>query len=60
MKNKNLNESGFRTLDIEESRMYNGGGFAYDAGRFLRFVAIAGPSGAFTPMAIMDAIANQA
>ena len=49
----------FRELSPREKYTYTGGGFAYDVGRFIRFVIIAGPNGQFTPAAIIDAAANQ-
>lgn len=47
----------FRELTSAEKYALSGGGFAYDAGRFIRFVCIAGPNGQWTPMAILDACA---
>ena len=44
----------FRELSTGEETSLSGGGFAYDAGRVIRFLAIAGPSGSHAPMAVFD------
>ena len=59
MKNKNFLPQDFRELTGEENFACTGGGFAYDVGRFIRFSIISGPSGLFTPCAILDACAVQ-
>jgi len=57
--NKNdYHSQNFRELTVDEAIICNGGSFAYDVGRLIRFVGISGPSGLFTPMAIMDAGAS--
>jgi hypothetical protein len=60
MKKVDIQSDGFRRLTMEEQQEYTGGGFAYDVGRLLRFVAISGPNGQFTPMAVMDFFATRA
>jgi hypothetical protein len=55
-----LTVQSFRELSPEEQLAFNGGGFAYDAGRVLRFIIIAGPRGQFTPMAVTDWMLNTA
>jgi hypothetical protein len=57
MKNHNLQTDAFRELTEEEKYSLNGGGFAYDVGRLIRFIIKAGPYGQFTPAAIIDAAA---
>ena len=56
MKKTNFLPQDFRELRDEEYLACTGGGFAYDVGRFLRFVSIAGPFGTFAPAAILDAL----
>jgi len=60
MKKSDFTEQHFQDLSTEEKFNYSGGGFAYDVGRLLRFLAIAGPWGQFTPMAVTDAVLNAA
>ncbi|MCK4745822.1 MAG: hypothetical protein KAT15_02255 [Bacteroidales bacterium] len=60
MKKTDFMSQDFRELTAEENFKCTGGGFAYDVGRFLRFVGIAGPFGQFTPSALADAILVQA
>ncbi len=55
MKKTDFKHGIFREMTEDENFASRGGGFAYDVGRFLRFVCIAGPRGEFTPMAIIDA-----
>lgn len=59
MRKKNFQPSKFRDLTSEEILNCTGGGFAYDVGRFIRFAIISGPSGQWTPAAILDACAVQ-
>jgi hypothetical protein len=49
----------FRELRHEECLRYTGGGFAYDAGRFIRFIVISAGGGINTAYAIADAVATQ-
>jgi hypothetical protein len=51
-----------KTVPMEQSEMIaiNGGGFAYDFGRILRFLYISGGSGIGTSMAVADWIINDA
>ncbi len=55
MKNIDFLQNNFRELTTEESYTCNGGGFAYDAGRFLRFALI---SQGGVHHAITDAVYN--
>ncbi len=57
MKNFDLQTDNFRELTSREKHNCSGGGFAYDIGRLIRFIIISGPSGQFTPMAVVDAAA---
>ena len=59
MKKIDNQSTDFRLLSMEEHQEYAGGGFAFDVGRLLRFIALSGPNGQFTPMAIMDFCANR-
>ena len=59
MKNIDFNENEFRELTCDESFICKGGGFAYDVGRFLRFVIICGPGTAGIGNAIADAVVTQ-
>jgi hypothetical protein len=58
MKKQIIQPEGFRDLTNDENQLYTGGGFAFDAGRFIRFALIAGPMGVFTPMAVVDFAGN--
>jgi hypothetical protein len=58
MKMKDLQTKHFRDLTAPEMCSCNGGSFAYDVGRLIRFVILAGPQGQFTPMAFTDAVLN--
>ncbi len=58
MKKKALQVEHFRDLDDREVFHYTGGSFAFDVGRLIRFVILAGPSGQWTPIAMADAIYN--
>ena len=55
MKNSDFQSQEFRDLTMEENYAYSGGGFAYDAGRFLRFMVISAGGGVNLAMAIADA-----
>ena len=55
MKNATL----FSTMDAEQLREVNGGGFAFDLGRVIRFIGFAG-GGSNTTYAILDWIVNDA
>ena len=55
MKNTTL----FSTMDAEQLREVNGGGFAFDLGRVIRFIGLTG-GGANTTYAIIDWIINDA
>ncbi|MFC2116222.1 hypothetical protein ACFLTU_07085 [Bacteroidota bacterium] len=59
MKNTDFHSKDFRDLTAEESISCNGGGFAYDAGRFIRFAIICGPGLAGIGNAIGDAVATK-
>ena len=59
MKKTDFKHGTFREMTEDENFGCRGGSFAYDVGRFLRFVGIAGPRGEFTPMAIFDACVTQ-
>ncbi len=48
----------FRDLTTDETYACNGGGFAFDVGRFIRFNIIAFGGGVNLAMAIGDAAAN--
>jgi hypothetical protein len=51
-----------KTVPMEQSEMVaiNGGGFAYDLGRILRFIYISAGTGPGTAMALNDWIINDA
>jgi hypothetical protein len=51
MKNKIENFTPMGTTQLMET---NGGGFAYDVGRVLRFISLMGPNAAITAMAISE------
>jgi hypothetical protein len=59
MKNLDFQSTCFRQLTTGECQEFSGGGFAFDAGRFLRFLAISGGTVTGTPWAVMDFIANK-
>lgn len=59
MKKKENLPAHFRDLSPDEILNCNGGGFAYDVGRLIRFAIISGPNGQWTPAAILDACAVQ-
>lgn len=44
----------FTSLGSQELLETNGGGFAFDAGRVIRFISLMGYKGIFTPYAIAD------
>ena len=46
----------FTTLDANQLVMINGGGFAYDVGRVLRFFAISG--GCLNPVMMLNAMGD--
>ena len=49
------NTAHFSTMDAGQMRQVNGGGFAYDVGRVLRFLSIAGNGiGGTATLAIID------
>ena len=48
----------FSTMDAEQLRMVNGGGFAYDVGRLIRFFVKSGGGALFTE-AYMDWVTNE-
>jgi len=51
------NREPFSTMDAEQMKQVNGGGFAYDVGRTIRFICLA--RNPFTlPMAITEWIIN--
>lgn len=51
----------FSTMDAGQMRQVNGGGFAYDVGRVLRFISIAGlNNGPLTALALADWDVNKA
>jgi hypothetical protein len=58
MKKNDLQPEHFRDLTEGENYSCTGGGFAYDVGRLIRFVIIAGPSGQWAPAAVLDAVCN--
>ena len=58
MKNLNFQSEKFRQMSYEEAYSCTGGGFAYDAGRFLRFAAICGPGYAGVGGAMIDFVYN--
>jgi hypothetical protein len=49
----------FSTMDAEQLRVVNGGGFAFDLGRVIRFIGLTG-GGVNTTYAIIDWIINDA
>ena len=51
---------GFSAINAEQLREVNGGGFAYDIGRIIRFIGLSGGSGMYATHAIMDWIINDA
>jgi len=46
----------FRLLSTEQLLEVNGGGFAYDVGRFIRYLALGGGLAAYTDWAYNDAV----
>lgn len=48
----------FKSMDSMELQLTNGGGFAHDVGRILRFISLAGPYGQGMPYAVADWIEN--
>ena len=50
----------FSAISAEQLREINGGGFAYDLGRIIRFFGMSGGSGAFATNAIIDWIITDA
>lgn len=50
----------FSTINAEHLREINGGGFAYDIGRIIRFIGLSGGSGMYTYNAVIDWIINDA
>lgn len=44
----------FSTLDADQLMEINGGGFAYDLGRILRFIGLSGGSGSMIYQALVD------
>ena len=48
------NIQNFNNMNAEQLMKMNGGGFAYDIGRIIRFIGIAGPNGMYTEVAIID------
>ena len=46
----------FSTMGAEQLHEVNGGGFAYDVGRVLRFIALSG--GGLNPIALTNAITD--
>jgi hypothetical protein len=51
MKNKFEN---FKAMDSQELVEINGGGFAYDVGRVLRFISLMGPNALISANAISE------
>jgi hypothetical protein len=51
------NRAFFSTMSAEQLRVVNGGGFAYDIGRFIRFLVKSGGGATFTN-AYMDYVTN--
>jgi len=56
MKKLDIQSHDFRELSAEEQQIYSGGGFAYDAGRFLRLIVIAAGGMGGPARAIGDAV----
>ncbi|RPI46456.1 MAG: hypothetical protein EHM46_00550 [Bacteroidetes bacterium] len=50
----------FAPIEMSEAMAINGGGFAYDLGRVLRFIYLCGGNGLGTQWAIMDWQINEA
>jgi len=50
----------FSTINAEHLREINGGGFAYDIGRIIRFIGLSGGSGMYAHHAVIDWIINDA
>ncbi|HDS07563.1 MAG TPA: hypothetical protein ENO05_08045 [Bacteroides sp.] len=48
------NSGPFSTMDAERLRQVNGGGFAYDVGRVLRFISLCGHNFSTVNLAIID------
>ena len=48
----------FRDMTEEENHHCTGGGFAYDVGRAIRFIALSAPGGIFIANGIYDAVLN--
>lgn len=59
MKKKDFLPQEYRELTGEESFECNGGGFAYDVGRLIRFICNSGHNGANVGLAIGDFIVNR-
>ena len=53
-----MNIENFASLGAQELLETNGGGFAHDVGRVIRFIGLMGANGINTPMAVADWIIN--
>ena len=53
-----MNIENFKSLGTQELLETNGGGFAHDVGRVIRFIGLMGINGINTPMAVSDWIIN--
>lgn len=58
MKNSEFQLRDFTSLTEEENQCCTGGGFAYDVGRAIRFIALSAPGGIFVANGIYDAVVN--
>ena len=58
MKNFDFQSHDFRDMTREESHAYTGGGFAFDVGRFIRFMVLSAPGGIWVANGIYDAALN--